>query len=408
MKTPPRDLRVLHVITRLIIGGAQENTLLSVIGQHHTPGLRVTLVTGYDDGPEGTLEDRAREAGIDMRHMKELVREISPLSDTLALARLTAFIRRGRYDVVHTHTSKAGIIGRLAAVAARTPIIVHTFHGLIFGDHATASENAVFIGLERACAAVAHKVIDVSDATRDGALARGVGRRDQHVTIYSGFDIASFLTIRDRLSVAAAKARFGLAADDLVIGKVARLVDKKGHEYLIEAARTIAAREPRARFLLIGDGVLRQRYEAQVKELGLQDRFVFAGLVAPTDIPAAMQAMDLLVHTSRREGLARVIPQAEAVGKPVVSFALDGSLDAIRDGVSGFLTPPHDPAAVAAKVLEILDDEPRRRAMGEAGRAFAAANFPVEMMVRRINEVYYELAAARLGWHPPAAATTVT
>ncbi|MFZ5893969.1 MAG: glycosyltransferase family 4 protein [Myxococcota bacterium] len=396
MQKSERELRVLHVITRLIVGGAQENTLLTAIGQHNTKGMKVALLTGYDFGPEGTIEDQARAAGIDMHHMREMVRPIAPATDAVALAKLTSFIRRGNFDVVHTHASKAGIIGRLAARAAGTPIIVHTLHGLIFGDHAKPWENALYINLERLCAGIAHKVIDVSDATRRAAIAHGVGSADKHITIYSGFRIEPYLQIRERLSVADAKRRFGLEPSDLVIGKVARLFEKKGHEYVIAAARQIVARVPQARFLFVGDGVLRSKYEADVAQAGLRDHFVFAGLIAPEEMPAAMQAMDVLVHTSHREGLARVIPQAQAVGKPVVSFALDGSLDAIQDGVSGFLTRPHDANHIAERVLEIINDEARRQAMGEAGRAFAAANFPVEVMVRRINDVYWQLASERL------------
>src|SRR5712691_11759268 len=142
-----RELRVLHVITRLIVGGAQENTLLTAIGQHRTPGMRVTLLAGIDDGPEGNLHDRAREAGLDLVLMKDLVRPIAPVTDALALARLAAFLRRGRYDLVHTHSSKAGILGRLAARAAGTPIVVHTLHSLVFGEHATRMQNAIYIAL---------------------------------------------------------------------------------------------------------------------------------------------------------------------------------------------------------------------------------------------------------------------
>ncbi len=391
-----RDLRVLHIITRLIVGGAQENTLFTVIGQHRTPGMKVTLLTGYDFGPEGTLDERAFREGIDVQHMAELVRPLDPPTDATAFAKLVAFIRAGRYDVVHTHISKAGILGRLAARAASVPIIVHTHHGLIFGDHARPWENAVYTRLERWCGALCAAHISVSNATRDGAIAAGIGRPEQHSTIYSGFHIEPYLRVRDLLSVADAKRALGLSPEHLVVGKVGRLFTQKGHEYVIEAARTIAAREPRARFVFVGDGILRGEYERRVAEYGLADRFLFTGLIPSERVPAALQAFDVLVHTSHREGLAKVIPQAEAVGKPVVSFALDGSLDAIEDGVSGFLTRPHDAGEVAARVLELLPDEPRRHAMGERGRAFAARNFPVEVMVRRINEVYWKLAAERL------------
>jgi glycosyltransferase involved in cell wall biosynthesis len=390
------DLRVLHIITRLIVGGAQENTLLTAIGQHRTPGMKVTLLAGIDDGPEGNLHDRAEAAGLDLRLMKELVRPIAPLTDAIAFAKLVAFIRNGRYDLVHTHSSKAGILGRIAARTAGTPIVVHTLHSLVFGEHASPAKNALYIRLKKLCAPLTHKLISVCDATKNGAIAAGIGRPEQHITIFSGFHIEPFLRVREQLTVAEAKRRAGFAPEDLVVGKVARLFPQKGHDHFLEAARIIASRQPRAKFLLVGDGILREPLEAKAREYGIRDRFVFAGLVPPDAVPALIQAMDVAVHTSIREGLARVIPQAAAVGKPVVGFALDGTPEAIAHGVSGFLTRPYDAAEVAERVLEILDDAPRRAAMGEAGRTFAAANFPVEVMVDRINQVYRQLVGERL------------
>jgi glycosyltransferase involved in cell wall biosynthesis len=390
------ELRILHVITRLIVGGAQENTLLTAIGQHRTPGFRVTLLAGIDDGPEGNLHAEAREAGVDLRLLREFVRPIAPLTDILALARLTAFVRRGRYDVVHTHSSKAGILGRLAARAAGVPIVVHTLHSLVFGDHATPAQNALYVLLKRLMAPLTHRYISVCDATRRGALAKGIGRPEQHCTVYSGFDIEPFLRVREQLPEADAKRRVGLDPEYLVVGKVARISQQKGHDHFIEAARLIAAAEPRARFLLVGDGNRRPAIESRIEELGLRERFLLTGLVPPGAVPALMQAMDVVVHTSVREGLARVIPQAAAVGKPVVGFALDGTPEAIQDGVSGFCARPYDAADVAARVLEILPDSTRRRRMGEAARDFATATFPVDVMVARIEAVYRGLVQERL------------
>jgi glycosyltransferase involved in cell wall biosynthesis len=311
------------------------------------------------------------------------------------MAKLARFIRRERFDVVHTHSSKAGILGRLAARTAGTPIIVHTLHSLVFGEHATPLQNALYLRLKKLCAPITHRFISVCDATREGAIAAGIGRPEQHCTIYSGFHIEPFLAVRDRLSVPEAKRRLGLDPDHLVVGKVGRLFPQKGHDYFLQAASVIARLEPRAQFLLVGDGVLRGELEARAKQLGIHERTMFVGLVAPDTVPDYMQAMDVVVHTSVREGLARVLPQASAVGKPVVGFALDGTPEAINDGVSGFLARPHDAHDVAEKVLAILPDERRRRAMGEAGRRLAAANFPVEVMVERISAVYRELDAPR-------------
>ncbi len=396
------ELRVLHVITRLIVGGAQENTLYTVIGQHHTPGMRVTLLAGVDDGPEGNLHRRALESGIDFHLMRELVRPIAPFRDVIALGKLVAFIRRGRYDVVHTHSSKAGILGRIAARCAGVPIVVHTLHGLVFGEHAGPAKSAAYIALKKMCAPLTDKLISVCDATKEGAIRAGIGRPEQHCTIYSGFQTDIFLRVREQLSVAEAKRRLGLSPEHLVVGKVARLAPQKSHHHFVKAARQIASAQPRARFLLVGDGVLRPEIERQVADMGLKECFVFAGLAAPDAVPSLIQAMDVVVHTAAWEGLARVIPQALAVGKPVVGFALDGTPEAIEHGVTGFLARPYDPVDVAKHVLEILDDEPRRVAMGERGRTFAATNFSIDVMVERINAVYRQLVEQRLPSRLPA------
>jgi glycosyltransferase involved in cell wall biosynthesis len=391
-----RDLRVLHIITRLIVGGAQENTLFTVIGQHATDGIDVTLLSGIDDGPEGNLHDQAMAAGVKLDFLPELVRPIDPRRDAVAFAKLVAYIRAGRFDIVHTHSSKAGILGRMAARAAGTPIVVHTLHSLVFGEHATSRQNALYLRVKRLCVPLTHKYISVCDATRLGAIAAGIGKPEKHRTIYSGFPVRPFLDIRDSLTTAEAKRLAGIDSDALVVGKVARLFPQKGHDYFLEAARGIADVNERAEFLLVGDGTLRDELETRVREMGLASRFHFAGLVSPDEVPRYMQAMDVMVHTSVREGLARVLPQASAVGKPIVGFALDGTPEAIDDGNRGLLATPYDAADVARKTLVLLDDPERRAAMGEAGRQFAAEEFPVEVMVGRVNESYFELARERL------------
>jgi len=391
-----RNTSVLHVITRLIVGGAQENTALTAVGQHKA-GLDVTVVAGIDDGPEGNLHERVRAAGVELHLMKELVRPIAPIQDVVALARLASFIRRGKFDVVHTHSSKAGILGRLAARMAGTPIVVHTLHSLVFGDHATPLQNAIYLRAKRLCAPYTHKFISVADATRKGALAAGIGTSDKHVTIYSGFEIRPFLQIRDQLSIAEAKRRIGLDPDVFVVGKIARLFLQKGHDHFFNAARIIAEREPRAHFLLVGDGILRHELEQRAQDYGIAGRVTFTGLVPPEDVPALMQAMDVVVHTSIREGLPRVIPQAAAVGKPVVAFALDGSPEVVHHGETGFLSAPLNHVQVAEQVLDLLGNSTRRRVFGENGRALVRDNFSAEVMVRRINHVYFELATKGLG-----------
>jgi glycosyltransferase involved in cell wall biosynthesis len=390
-----RPIRVLHIITRLILGGAQENTLYTAIGQSRNPIFDVTLLAGIDTGPEGNLHEKARAAGVNLVLMPALVRPIRPLTDARAFLQLYRFIRKGRYSIVHTHSSKAGILGRIAARMAGVPIVVHTLHSLVFHEYQAAWKNRVYIQLKRLCAPLTDVLISVNEKTARGAFEAGIGRADQYVTIYSGMELEPFLGIGGRMSVAEAKRRLGIPAGAPVVGKVARLFPLKGHDQFLSAAAEIAKEEPRAWFLLVGDGILRANLEAEARRIGIWDRTVFAGLVPPESVPAHIQAMDVVVHTSLREGLARVLPQAGAVGKPVVTFDLDGAPEIIRNGQSGYLVAPGDTAAVASRVLELLREPERRRAFGEAGRAYAAADFDVDQMVERINAVYSRVLERR-------------
>jgi glycosyltransferase involved in cell wall biosynthesis len=390
-----RRIRVLHVITRLIVGGAQENTLFTAIGQHRDPRYDVTLLAGIDDGREGDLHDAARAAGVRLILLPTLVRPIRPLSDVRALLWMIAFMRHERFDIVHTHSSKAGILGRLAARIAGVPIVVHTLHSLVFHEYERPWKNRLYIVLKRLVAPLTDVLISVNETTARGARQAGIGRREQHVTIYSGMEIAPFAEIGETLSVEQAKAQAGLDPSAPVVGKIARLVPLKGHREFFAAAKRIAARDPRAQFLLVGDGALRPDLERLVREMGLEKQTRFAGLVPSAEVPALIQAMDVVVHTSLREGLARVLPQAGAVGKPVVTFDLDGAPEVVRDGVSGYLVPPLDTDRLADRVVELLSDSDRRSAFGAAGRAFAAENFGVELMVSRIDALYGQLLEAK-------------
>jgi glycosyltransferase involved in cell wall biosynthesis len=400
VETQAAPVRVLHVITRLILGGAQENTLLTAIGQHRSPRFEVTLLCGIDNSPEGDLHEEARAAGVHLVLEPALVRPIRPLTDLRALYRLYRFMRRGGYDVVHTHSSKAGILGRMAARVAGVPVVVHTLHSLVFHEFQEAWKNRVYIWLKRRCAPLADVLISVNDRTGRTALEEGIGRPEQHVTIYSGMELDPFLTVRDRLTPDDAKRRLGIPPGALVVGKVARLFPLKGHEQFFETAALVVRDEPRAWFLLVGDGILRPELEARARALGLAERTVFAGRVPPTEVPGHIQAMDVLVHTSLREGIARVLPQAGAVGKPVVTFDLDGAPEVIHDGVSGYLVPGLDTAALASRVVSLLADPAQRQRLGEAGRRFAIAHFGVEQMVDRINDIYGQCLEAAAAGRP--------
>lgn len=393
--TATQPIRVAHIITRLILGGAQENTLYTAIGQHRDPRFDVTLVVGVDEAGEGDLFQEAKEAGLKVVIVPSLVRPIRPLADIRAFIALRKMLRGGRFDVVHTHSSKAGIIGRMAARAAGVPVIIHTLHSLVFHEYQSVWKNHIYIALKRFCAPLSDRLISVSDQTAQGALSRGIGRPEQHITIFSGMELDRFLNVERVLSVDDAKRRAGIDPDAPVVGKIARFFPLKGHEQFLAAAVEVARQEPRTRFLLVGDGPFRPEFEAKAAGAGILDRMVFAGRVPPEEVPNWIQAMDVVVHTSLREGIARVLPQAGAVGKPVVTFALDGAPEVVRHGVSGFLIPPVDTAGVADGVVQLLRDAKTRDAFGAAGRAFAIEHFGLQTMIDRINEVYFDALAGK-------------
>lgn len=384
----PRRVRVLHIITRMIVGGAQENTLFTAAGQSENPRYDVTLLTGIDDGPEGNLHGDAERLGVRLEIEPLLVRPIRPWTDLRAYFRLKRTIRDGGYDIVHTHSSKAGILGRLAARAAGTPVIIHTLHSLVFHEYQQAWKNALYIRLKKICAPLTDTLISVNQKTLDGALAHGIGRPEQHVRIFSGMDLRPFLDASSSLTPQEAKKRAGIPETALVVGKVARLFPLKGHDLFLQAAAHIAKAEPDTHFLIVGGGILRDQLGAQARALGISHLMHFTGLVRPEAVPALMQAADVMVHTSLREGIARVLPQAGAMKKPVVTFDLDGAPEVVRHGVSGYLAPAQDTETLARHVVSLLESASDRARMGEEGFRFAVENYSAELMVRRINEVY--------------------
>jgi len=375
----------------MILGGAQENTLHTCDILHRRPGWEVLLVTGPPLGPEGELLTEARRRGIPCVVIPEMRRAINPCLDAAALFRLIHVLRRFRPAVVQTHSSKAGILGRFAARLLRVPITIHTVEGLPFHRYAPALVNAAFIAAERAAALVTDRIVCVAQAMVEQARQAGIRPRGGFTVIYSGMDVEAYRDAdRARQSV---RRRFGFGQDDVVIGKIARLFELKGHEFVLRAGPKVVARCPRARFLFVGDGVLRERLAAQAAELGIGGRVVFAGLVPPQDIPAMVGAMDVVVHASLREGLARVLVQALLCERPVVTYDLDGAPEVILDGVTGRLVPPESVDELADAIAWAVENPRDARRMAQEGRRRFTDQFRIKTMVDRTEALYRELLA---------------
>ncbi len=411
-------MRIAHLITRMIVGGAQENTLLNCLDLAAQYGDEVLLVTGPSLGPEGDLlsqgkpsEGRAGQggaalsiAGFSVRHLKfshlgrevelpvvttpSLIRAIRPDTDWRASGDLKAILKAYRPDVVHTHSAKAGVLGRLAAWSLKVPAIVHTVHGAPFGPYDPWVRRTFYQWCERHAASRCHHLISVADAMTDLLVAARVAPREKFTTIYSGMRVEPFLAAdatRD-----ATRRDLGFAPEHVVIGKIARLFHLKGHEDIIAAA-TYLERDPNLRYLFVGDGILRDRLQARIDQAGLTDRFRFTGLVPPERIPALIGAMDILVHASRREGLARALPQALIAGKPVVSYDVDGAREVCIDNETGFLVRSGHFKDLCNPLLKLAGDAALRERLGREGRRRFTDQFRHQTMTRRIRELYERL-----------------
>lgn len=378
-------MRTAHIITRLIIGGAQENTLFNVDDQHHIHGDEVCLITGPGLGPEGTLEQRAVARGLDLRVLPEMRRSLHPWRDAGCYFALKRMLKKYQPDIVHTHSSKAGILGRRAAVALGIPC-VHSIHGAAFHFGQPAVLQSLYRTAERLAEPWCQHFITVCDAMSQQYLAAGIGTPDKYTTIFSGMDVDTFLQPSRSRDVI--RQELGIDETHVVVGKIARLFNLKGHEYLIEAAPAIVASVPNVRFLFVGDGILKSQFEHRIAELGLSRHFVFAGLIPPKQVTNYIHAMDVVAHTSVWEGLARVLPQALICGKPIVSYDIDGAPEVCIEGETGCLVPARSIEPLAAAIALLASDAALRERLGATGRERFTSQFRHEFMTERIREVY--------------------
>jgi glycosyltransferase involved in cell wall biosynthesis len=323
--------------------------------------------------------------------LPELVREVAPAKDLAALLKLARMMQAGGYTIVHTHSSKAGILGRLAARLAGVPVIVHTVHGWSFHDHMPALTRRIYIALERLCASLSHALITVAGQDIEKGLRAGIGVRSQYHLIRSAIPLESFEPAHyDR---AAIRRELGLPQDGLVLGNVGRFSAQKNPLDWVRVAGQVGRRMPDVRFLLVGDGPLRPQVSAALAEQGIADRTILTGL--RRDVPRMLAAMDVFLLTSLWEGLPRVIPQAMAMGIPVVANTADGTVEAVRHGETGYLCTPGDLPQMSALCVELLGDPERRGTFGRAAREIAMQEFDVHRMVSQIAGLYTNLLERR-------------
>jgi len=370
----------------MIVGGAQENTLLTACG-HLINGHSCVLLTGPSPGPEGELlRKKTVPGGLEVVECPDLIREINPLRDISAYRFLKRFFMQRNFDVVHTHSSKAGVIARAAARSANVPVIFHTVHGLAFHRYESRFKNMIYILSERWAAKRCDKILAVAQAMVDQCVSAKIANRDKFRVVYSGMELEPYLDASKKRS--AIRNRLGIPHDAPVIGTVARLFPLKGYEDFIPAAAKIAKEIPEVRFLVVGDGEMMDDVKKEAEGRGL--KFHFAGLVPPDQVAEQISAMDLLIHLSLREGLPRAVVQALAGGIPAIAYDLDGAPEVIVNGRSGYIVPPRDLDAVAKSATDLIRDSEKRKLMGQEGRKIALKNFDWKQMVDIIENLYMD------------------
>ena len=377
---------MMRVIARLNIGGPAIHTILLTAGLD-AARFESTLVSGVEAAYEGNMLDLAAQKGVQPLVIPELGREINPLKDWVTLLKLYRLFRDRRPHIVHTHTAKAGTVGRMAARLAGVPVVVHTFHGHVFHDYFGPLQTRVFIGIERLLASLSDRIVTVSDGQRRELAEYGVASLDKIAVVPLGFELDALLNcepLRGQL-----RRELGIPDGMALVGIVARLAAIKNHRLFLDAARLIVEAGQEAMFLIVGDGELRADLEAYVAELKLGERVIFTGW--RRDLPRIYADLDVVALSSLNEGTPVSLIEAMAAAKPVVATRVGGVSDVILDKESGYLVQSKDAEGLARGILDLLRAPDRAREMGLAGRVAVQPKYASETMLANIEKLYLEL-----------------
>ena len=291
-------------------------------------------------------------------------------------------------DIVHTHSGKAGFLGRLAAKKANVQNIVHSIHGPSFGSYQGRIANTLFRKAEKIAATHTDHFITVANAMQEQHLKAGIGNPNIYTKNFSGFNLKPYFSEYDTLEI---RNQLGIKKDDFVVGKIARLFELKGHDSLFKIAPILTKELPNIRFLLIGDGPLKDKFEYIAKQINCEKNFIFTGLVPPSKIPPLIKSMDALIHLSRREGLPRALPQAMAAAKPIVALDYDGAREVCLNEETGLLVDKEDLPGLVKSILRLAKDQTLLKLLGQAGREFVQDKFTIDQMVDDQYQLYQRL-----------------
>ena len=391
-------IKVIHIITRLDMGGSAQNTLLTA-SNHDPQRYSVRLIKGSTHESAMTevetqlVKDRladAQKKGVEVINIPSLVRRISPLNDIKAFFSIFFLLRRSKPDIVHTHTSKAGILGRLAAWIARVPIIIHTPHGHVFYGHFGRSLSKIFLQMEKLLGKITQHQISLTQEEDSDYVRLRVSKPNNTSVIHSGVDVHRF--IEGATQRAKKRKELGIPSDSLIVGYVGWLIPIKGVTHLVNAMARVAEQHPKSLLVVVGKGDDKGEEEMRLKEqvasLGLADRVRFLGWRA--DVDEIMGCFDVFVLPSSNEGMGRVLVEAMAGGLPIVASCVGGIPDLVKDGQNGLLVPPKDAAALEKAISDLLADKKKRKRMGKAGKKVCRA-YSAETMVEKIDNLYKAL-----------------
>ena len=378
---------MLRIIARLNVGGPAIHVSL-LTAKLDPARFESRLVTGSENPGEGSMHHLTRSLSVEPIVVPEMVGQLALTpGDAKALLRLYGVVRNFQPHIVHTHTAKAGFLGRIAARLARVPIVVHTYHGHVLSGYYGPVVNLALRRMEQGLARLSDRLVAVSDRVRDDLVTFGVAARERISVVPLGLDLAPFLECESL--VGEFRRELGLDPAHQLVGIVGRLFPIKNHRLFLEAAARVAARDAAARFVIVGDGTLRAELEAYTAALGLASCVFFTGW--RHDLARVYADLDLLVVSSNNEGTPVSAIEAMASGRPVLATRVGGLADLVSDGVTGRLVAPRDAGTLASGILDLLADTGGRHRLGEEGRRVARARYHIDRLVADVESLYEEL-----------------
>ena len=390
-----KKTRVIHIITRLDKGGSAETTL-QVASLLNREKYDIFLVHGLSlESNMGVMEQealirdlsQAEKKGVRVFAIPSLVRRLSLRNDLLAFVSIYRLIKRIKPHTVHTHTSKAGVLGRFAAYLAGVPIIIHTPHGHVFHSYYGYIVTKMIVFVERIMSLMTDKITALTDKERDEHLERGIASIEKYVIVHSGVMLQHIMN-KD-IDVETGKKKLGIPQNSNVIGTVGRLVPVKGHKYLVSAAKRVTKEFENTVFVFVGDGYLESILERQAESLGIRKNTIFAGW--RSDVIDVLSLFDIFVLPSLNEGMGKVLIEGMALGKPIVASSVGGIIDLVKNDDNGILVPPRDSDALGDAILKLIRNRNMAQELGRNGKAKVYPEYDTTVMIRQIEGLYENL-----------------